>query len=88
MSDCPLLIKIHPNDDHVLLVEFDNGVKGQVIFTNEFITRGPFTAPLEDDEFFKQADLDGNLCVMWPNGFGIGATDIYDFIAKTGKVQY
>ncbi|MGD0653041.1 MAG: DUF2442 domain-containing protein [Thermoguttaceae bacterium] len=65
--------KIEYQHDRVFRITFDDGLEGDVDFS-EYIGRGPIFEPLRDESFFRQASIEGGT-ISWPNGADI-APDI------------
>ena len=62
--------------DYRLLVEFTDGVKGEVSMKDRLF--GPVFAPLKDAELFLQVGVDEFGAVCWPNGADLAPDALYE----------
>ena len=69
------VIKIRYLKDYIYHIEFDNGVSGEVDFS-QYIGRGTVFLPLANKSIFKKAKIDGGT-ISWPNGADIAPETIY-----------
>jgi hypothetical protein len=78
------VIKIEYLRDRVFRITFDNGLEGEVDFS-EYIGRGPVFEPLRDELFFRSASIVGGT-IAWPNGADIAPETLYEKIEEFTKV--
>lgn len=71
----PTAVKVTPQPDYMLLVEFDNGETG--CFDVKPYLQGSWFGKLKDPEVFRQVRIDG-LSVAWPDGQDICPDCLYE----------
>jgi hypothetical protein len=71
---------VSPAGDHRLRLSFDDGIVGEVDFSDEDWS-GVF-APLSDPAFFARVELDEELgTIVWPNGADIAPETLHKLVA-------
>jgi len=67
---------IEYKDGYVYRVTFDDGVTGDVDFS-EYLDYGPVFGPLRDLSYFRLARIEGGT-IAWPNGADIAPETLYE----------
>ena len=76
MGELSEVVSIEYRQGHVYHVAFDDGLEGDVDFS-EYVGRGPIFEPLGDLAFFQQARIEGGT-ISWPNGADIAPETLYE----------
>ena len=69
--------------DYVLLLEFDDGLEGEVDLS-PYLQRGPIFSPLAEPSYFRRFSLEGGT-VAWPNGADIAPERLYEMTEAANK---
>ncbi|EAT60097.1 hypothetical protein CferDRAFT_2104 [Chlorobium ferrooxidans DSM 13031] len=75
------IIQVTYKDGYVYHILFDNGVGGDIDFT-EYLSKGPVFEPLKEMAFFRKASIEGGT-ISWPNGADIAPETLYNKILRT-----
>ena len=72
------VIRVKPLPAYRLLVEFADGVKGEVDLSQRLF--GPVFEPLKDPKFFAQAGIDEFGVICWPNGADLAPDALHETV--------
>lgn len=75
--------KVEYCGEYVYLVSFDDGVEGEIDFS-DYLSRGPVFEPLKDKALFAKATVEGGT-IGWPNGADVAPETLYEKILNAGK---
>jgi hypothetical protein len=73
------VINIKYMNGYIFHIAFDDGVAGNVDFS-EYVDKGPIFTPLKNKDFFKHATIKGGT-ICWPNGADISPEALYEKIS-------
>lgn len=77
---------IHYRFSHVYHIVFDDGLQGDVDFS-EYLNAGPVFEPLSDLSFFRKAKVEGGT-IAWPNGADIAPEALYEKLLADKSPQH
>lgn len=72
------VIEINYQRDYIFTIVFDNGVYGNVDFS-DYISKWAIFKPLQDLNLFKAASIEGGT-IAWKNGADIAPESLYEKI--------
>lgn len=78
------LKSINVQQNYTIHLQFNDGVSGYFKFSSSFF-KGPFHMPLYNVDFFSKVYKDDLNMIMWPNGFGVSSTEVYDWLIESGN---
>ncbi len=78
MWDMNEVTNVEYRGEYVYLVSFDDGVKGEIDFS-DYLSRGPVFEALRDKSLFSRATVEGGT-ICWPNGADVAPETLYDKI--------
>jgi hypothetical protein len=84
MAEIVHVTQVEPLAGHRLRLSFEDGVEGEVDLSAR-AWRGVF-APLQDQVFFAQVELDQDLgTIVWPNGADIAPETLHRWVVEPGS---
>ncbi|MDP2645189.1 MAG: DUF2442 domain-containing protein [Desulfobacterales bacterium] len=69
--------------EYVYSIRFDDGVEGEVDFS-EYFSKGPVFQRLKDKKVFSKAHVEGGT-IAWPNGTDVAPESLYEKILDAHK---
>jgi hypothetical protein len=83
MWDMNEVIKIEYRGEYAYHILFDDGIEGEIDFT-DYLSRGPIFAALKDLTIFSKATIEGGT-IGWPNGADVAPETLYEKILRASK---
>jgi hypothetical protein len=81
MAEIVHVTQVEPLSNHRLRLSFEDGAAGEVDLSSR-PWRGVF-APLQDQAFFDQVELDQELgTIVWPNGADIAPETLHRWVVE------
>lgn len=77
------VIKVEYRGKYVYHILFDNGVEGEIDFS-DYLSRGPIFEALKNLTIFSKATVEGGT-IGWPNGADVAPETLYERIIRTRK---
>jgi hypothetical protein len=77
------VIDIKYRGKYVYSIKFDDGVEGDIDFS-EYLTKGPVFQALKDSKVFSKAMVEGGT-ISWPNGVDIAPETLYERLRDANK---
>ncbi len=71
--------RVTPLDGYRLLVEFTDGVQGEIDLSNRLF--GPTFEPLKDAKIFSQVGIDEFGAVFWPSGADLAPDALHESLS-------
>jgi hypothetical protein len=71
---------------HVYRIRFDDGLEGDVDFS-DYVGRGPVFEPFADLAFFRNARVEAGT-ITWPNGADIAPETLYEKVLKAHLTEH
>ena len=83
MWDLNEVVNIKYRGKYVYNIKFDDGVEGDVDFS-EYLSKGPVFQSFKDRKVFSKATVEGGT-IAWPNGADIAPETLYRKILDANK---
>ena len=74
------VIEIKYKSDYIYSITFDDGLSGEVDFS-EYVDRGPIFVPLKSRDFFSNAVIEGGT-ISWSNGADVSPETLYEKVER------
>jgi hypothetical protein len=79
------VIDIKYRGKYVYSIKFDDGVEGDIDFSDYF-ARGPVFQALKDKKVFSKAMVEGGT-ISWPNGVDIAPETLYERLQNANELM-
>jgi len=83
MWDMNEVIKVEYRGGYVYHIVFDDGVQGEIDFS-EYLSRWPIFQPLKDQALFSRATVEGGT-IGWPNGADVAPETLHEKILRGNR---
>lgn len=77
------VIDIKYRGKYVYSIKFDDGIEGDIDFS-EYLSRGPVFQSIKDDKIFSKATVEGGT-ISWPTGADIAPETLYEKLLSAHK---
>jgi len=78
------VVSIRYRRDYIYHIVFDDGLEGEVDFT-EYLTKGPVFEAIKDLQVFRKARIEGGT-IAWANGADIAPESLYEKVSRSGSL--
>jgi hypothetical protein len=76
-------VKVEYRGEYVYHIKFDDGVEGDLDFS-EYLSGGPIFAALKNKPLFSKATVEGGT-ISWPNGADVAPETLYERIVHANQ---
>ena len=83
MWDMNDVTKVEYRGRYVYHIQFDDGVEGEIDFS-DYLSRGPVFDALKDRSLFSKATVEGGT-IAWPNGADVAPETLYEKVVHGNR---